>query len=248
MNLEAQAALLTDMVATYEPEYRGNTVFTEGQSSGYGPGFGYIEAQCLHGMLRSLKPGRIIEVGSGVSTHCAAHALALNAAEGRPGTITCIEPNPSAYLKRSGKIKLIDKIVQEVETSAFSTLEADDLLFIDSTHTVKPGGDVSFIYTEVLPILKPGVVVHIHDIYFPFLYQRDVLDSLYQWSESLVLASLLVNNAKLSVMACLSMLHYDNPVALRQVFPEYERAPDNHGLADRKTRGHFPSSIYLRVH
>lgn len=245
VDLDAQAALLREMVAPFEPEYRGNAAFIEGQAKGYGPGFGYLEAQCLHGVLRSLKPARMVEVGSGVSTHCASIAFEMNAREGRPGKITCVEPFPSKYLRESGKIELIEQKVQEVDPGVFERLESGDLLFIDSSHAVKPGGDVPVIYLDILPRLTPGVVVQIHDIYFPYLYQRDILDSLYQWSETSMLATLLTNNPRLEIMFSQSMLHYDAPDVLKSVFPEYRRASDENGLADRSVQGHFPASIYL---
>jgi len=219
----------------------------EGVAKGFGPGFGYVEAQCLHGVLRWLKPKRIVEVGSGVSTHCAVRATALNSAEGRGAEITCIEPYPSAYLRGSADIRLIPRKVQELAPSEFDSLESGDFLFIDSSHTVKPGGDVLYLYLEVLPRLKPGVIVHIHDIFFPYLHQRNVLDTLFQWTETALLQALLTNNRRLGILFSLSMLHYDAPADLKRVFPEYNRAPDSAGLADDRTQGHFPCSVYLKT-
>jgi hypothetical protein len=99
----------------------------------------------------------------------------------------------------------------------------------------------------VLPRLKPGVHVHIHDIYFPYLYQRDLLHSLFQWEETLLLAALLTNNERLALTTCLSQLHYDDPEGLKAIFPEYRRAPDTDGLADGSPDFHFPASIYLQT-
>jgi hypothetical protein len=240
-----QARQLREMVAPYEAEFRGNKAYLEGMVNGFGPGFGYVEAQCLHGVLRSIKPKRIIEVGSGVSTHCTLNAIALNAKEGAPAQLTCIEPYPRQFLLDSSEVRLIARRVQELDPSEFNGLERGDVLFIDSTHAIKPGGDVLYLYLEVLPRLKPGVIVHIHDIYFPYLYQRDVLDGLFQWSETALLQALLVNNSRLSILFSLSMLHYDAPDALKQVFPEYVRAPDESGLARFVEGSHFPSSTYL---
>ena len=99
VDVESQAANLRTLVKPFEPEFRGNKTYLDGVSRGFGPGFGYIEAQCFHAVLRSLKPLRLIEVGSGVSTYCAMEAAALNQRDGRPMSITCIEPNPRAFLK-----------------------------------------------------------------------------------------------------------------------------------------------------
>lgn len=247
VDIAAQAARLQEIVAPFEPEFRGNEALHEGIAKGFGPGFGYVEAQCLHGLLRWLKPKRILEVGSGVSTHCSVRATARNAADGSAAEITCIEPYPSEYLRQSGNIRLIAKKVQEAPPSTFESLQRGDLLFIDSSHAIKPGGDVLYVYLEALPRLQPGVIVHIHDIYFPYLYQRNLLETFYQWTETALLQALLTNNSRLKILFSLSMLHYDDPAALQRVFPEYSRANDTDGLAPDGAAGHFPSSIYLQT-
>lgn len=251
MNVAAQADELLRMVKAYEPEYRGNAAYKEGTAKGFGPGFGYIEAQCLHGVLRTLKPRRVCEVGSGVSTYCTLRALGRNESEGHCAGLTCIEPHPSRFLRsmRGKGVELIERPVQAVDPDFFRELEAGDLLFIDTTHAVKPGGDVVYLYLEVLPQLRPGVIVHIHDIYLPYLYQRDLLQlrNLFQWSETALLLALLVNNHQLSVLFCLSLLHYDAPAVLSDVFPEYRPQPADDGLCSQAATGHFPSSIYLRM-
>ena len=243
IDFSGQAQRLKATVKPFEAEYRGNTVFRDATNRHFGPGFGYIEAQCLHGVLRSLKPKRIIEVGSGVSTHCALAALKRNGF----GDITCIEPFPSSYIK-GANVHLVESQVQDLDPSVFDELENGDFLFIDSTHAVKPAGDVVYLYSEGLPRLKPGVLVHIHDIFFPYLYQRDLLQTFYQWSESAILAALLTNNSKLRMHFSLSMLHYDEPNVLSDVFPEYNRAEDESGLSGQAVGSkHFPSSTYLQT-
>jgi predicted O-methyltransferase YrrM len=246
IDIGRQAARLIEMVEPFEPEYRGNRALREAVANGFGPGFGYIEAQCLHGVLRSLKPKRIIEIGSGVSTFCAVKATALNSAEGCPAEITCVEPYPSRYLLKSPDIRLITRKVQELPPSEFDRLESGDFLFIDSSHAVKPGGDVLYLYLEVLPRIKAGVVIQIHDIYFPYLYQRDILDALFQWTETALLQALLTNNPRLRILFSLSMLHYDAQVDLKKVFPEYLPVPDHDGLGP-VSPGHFPASTYLQT-
>jgi hypothetical protein len=198
--------------------------------------------------LRSLKPRHLVEVGSGVSTHCALHATSLNAAEGHPCAITCVEPHPSEFLRRSDRVSLIHSRVERAALACFDALAAGDWLFIDSTHALKPAGDVEYLYLEIIPRLKPGVVVHIHDIFLPYTYQRDLLTSLFQWTETMLLQALLANNSHLSVLVALSLLHYDRPKELQQIFPEYEPQPDKDGLSEPGAAGHFPSSIYLLTH
>ncbi len=248
VDLDRQSERLLSMVLPFEPEYRGNAAFEEAQANGYGLGFGYVEAQCLHGVIRALKPRRVLEIGSGVSTHCIRGAAKRNADEGRPASITCVEPYPSAFLRSCGDIELIAARVQEVDPALVETLSAGDFLFIDTSHAVKPAGDVLSIYLDLIPRLAPGVTVQIHDIYFPYAYQRDLLDTLYQWTETALLMALLTNNQHLRILFSLSMLHYQRQDALRRVFPEYQPAADEQGLAHRNVPGHFPSSIYLETY
>ncbi len=247
VDLDRQLAVLRNMAGRFEPEYRDNAAFRHGTTKGFGPGFGFIEAQALHGVIRGARPSRIIEVGSGVSTHCMLNAAGLNAAEGSPCSITCIEPYPSGWLK-SAPVALIPRPVQDVELGAFDELASGDLLFIDSTHAVRTGGDVVHIVLNILPRLRPGVIVHFHDIYLPYDFQRDADRSLFQWMETALLHAYLIDNARTGILFCLSQLHYDRPEALREIFPEYRPEPHENGLQTEPPAGrHFPSSLYLRV-
>ena len=247
VDLDAQLAVLARLVQPYEPEYRGNAAFHAATQGAFGPGFGYIEAQALHGFVRGGKPRRVIEIGSGVSTYCMIEAASRNAAEGRPVSITCIEPYPSRWLSEA-PVQLVRQRVEAVSPSVFEALEAGDLLFVDSTHTVRTGGDVMQIVLELLPRLRPGVVVHFHDIYLPFDFQRDADRSLFQWMETALVHAYLIGNAGMQILFCLSHLHYDRPEALRAIFPDYIHEPGENGLRDEPAApGHFPSSLYLRV-
>ena len=247
VDLDQQIEALHTLVQPFESEYRGNARFREATQNAFGPGFGYIEAQALHGFLRATKPARIIEVGSGVSTHCMLAATSQNAAEGAPTSITCVEPFPSTWL-RSAPVRLVQEKVEDVDLGLFDELTAGDFLFIDSTHAVRVGGDVLCIINEILPRLRPGVYVHFHDIYFPYDFQRDADKSLFQWLETAMLHAYLIGNPRMAILFCLSHLHYDRQPALKQIFPDYEPDMDQDGLSipghpDR----HFPSSLYLHV-
>jgi predicted O-methyltransferase YrrM len=253
-NLEEQAAALREICAPYREEYTDPVFMKEYRGNRLGPGYGPIESLALYAAVRHYAPARIIEVGSGASTFHMLEAARKNASEGRPqARLTCIEPHPSAALGSEAGIVLVRSEVQRVAVDQFRTLEDGDLLFIDSTHTVKPGSDVNFLILEVLPRLRPGVIVHFHDIYFPFDYQRDVLRSFLHWSESSLLRAFLINNPHVQTLFCMSALHYDAPDVLREVFPSYVRREDVNGLELPGTRpftipaGHFPSSLYLRI-
>lgn len=210
------------------------------------PGFGPIEADFLYCFICSKCPQRIIQVGAGLST-----VVILLAAQeiGYKPEIICIDPYPNKFIRRScnvNKVRLIPKKVQLVDIEMLTDLGENGFLFIDSTHTVKPGSDVNYLILEVLPRLKFENWVHFHDIYFPYDYSRDILsDGLFFPNESVLLHSFLINNKKYALRASLAMLHYADPSKLRNFLPNYSPSKNSYGL--RISDGHFPSSAYLQV-
>lgn len=134
--------------------------------------FSGLDAVVYYSLIRHLKPRRVIEIGGGYSTRLANKALAVN----QSGRLTCIEPYPEDRLNGSQfSVQLITKRVEEIDVSFFECLEANDILFIDSSHTVKFGSDVCYEFLEILPALKRGVWVHVHDIFFPHDYPAEWL-------------------------------------------------------------------------
>jgi len=134
--------------------------------------FNGFDAAVYHCLIRHLKPKQIIEIGGGYSTRIADKALARN----QTGKLTCIEPYPEErILKAELSIEMVRKRVEEIDLSSFSCLGAGDILFIDSSHTVKFGSDVCYEFLEILPSLNPGVWIHVHDIFFPQDYPADWL-------------------------------------------------------------------------
>ena len=134
--------------------------------------FSGLDAVVYYSLIRQLKPRRIIEIGGGYSTQIASKALSAN----QSGRLTCIEPYPEERLNGSAfGVHLVTKRVEELDVNFFSALEANDILFIDSSHTVKFGSDVCYEFLEILPALKRGVWVHVHDIFFPHDYPAEWL-------------------------------------------------------------------------
>ena len=162
-------------------------------SNGYFTG---LDASVYYALIRHLKPRRIVEIGSGYSTRIASLAIARNEAEGSRGAIICIEPYPEARLTQSSaRFELIDKPVQQVSLATFEELSENDILMIDSSHVAKTGGDVCYAFLDVLPRLKPGVWVHVHDIFFPQDYPaRWVIDERRAYNEQYLLEALLSGN------------------------------------------------------
>jgi len=134
------------------------------------------DAAVLYAMLRRHKPRRYIEVGCGYSTHTSTAALARNAAEGHPCRALFVEPYPPDHLdvsKLPGEF-IRDK-VQRVPLERFTELDAGEILFIDTSHVIKTQNDVEYELLQILPSLKPGVIVHIHDIFSPYDYPEEWL-------------------------------------------------------------------------
>jgi hypothetical protein len=182
---EEQLALINQM-ASYKDEL--STVefdFNNDFFSGF-------DAAVYYSLIRHLQPQQIIEIGGGHSTRIAGHALARNG----KGRLTCIEPFPEARLLDANlSVKIIQKRVEEIDVDFFSCLEKDDILFIDSSHAVKFGSDVCYEFLEVLPHLKPGVWIHVHDIFFPHDYPAEwLLDRRLALNEQYLLEAFLAFN------------------------------------------------------
>lgn len=167
-DVQKYKSTLSALLTQYWSEFDRIPDFIELKSIGFGPGYPEMDALVLYMMIRHLKPRRYIEVGSGLSTYYCSLAAKRNENEGVAPGITCIEPYPYEKLYSIRGIEVIKSEVQNVPKERFLELEENDVLFIDSTHVVKIDGDVPYLYLEILPILKKGVHVHIHDIPFPY--------------------------------------------------------------------------------
>jgi len=236
-DLNEQLAWLEGVMRGHEQEARDLEV-----DRGLGLGYGTVEEQVLYGFVRSQRPGRIVEVGGGISTGVMTAAAARNE---RPSEITTIEPFPRPALERLAGVKLVRQLTQLVPVAVFAALGAGDLLFIDSTHVAKTGSDVVRLYLEVVPALATGVFVHVHDITFPYLFHRTFGSDFYDWQESVLVLALLTGNDRLRVRCCLSALHYERQDELRRLFPDYRPQPERDGIATGP--GDFPSSLWLEV-
>ena len=209
-------------------------------------GFGSVEGDFLFCFIYSMKPKKIVQVGCGIST--AIILLASKEANYKP-EIICIEPYPNKFLRmkaRDNEITLIAEKAQKLPLDIMTNLGNQGMLFVDSTHTVKPGSEVNVVILEVLPRLSAGSYVHFHDILFPYDYPRlSLTKELFFSNETVLLYAFLINNNNYVIKASLSMLHYARRDELKAFLPDYRPANDNYGLA--KSEGHFPSSIYLQV-
>jgi hypothetical protein len=180
--------------------------------------FDGTDALVAYCMVRNFQARLILEIGGGFSSLILGEAAARNS----DSSLICIEPFPQEFLKSRfpGLHSLIEKRVEEVELEFFSQLNAGDILFIDSSHTVKIGGDVNYLFLEVLPRLKPGVIVHVHDIFLPFEYRRDwVKEEFRFWTEQYLLQAFLTFNSEFEVLMANSYLSHCHEEDLKTAFP-----------------------------
>ena len=168
--------------------------------------YGQSDSIFLYSIIRKFQPKRIVEIGSGFSSACMLDTLD---SLGRTDvSLTFIEPYPDrlkANMQPTDfkRCTIIESGVQAVDAGVFSSLQANDILFVDSTHVSKTGSDVNRIIFEILPGQPSGVLIHFHDIFYPFEYPRDwVLNSKgFGWNEAYILRAFLSHNPDFEIVA-----------------------------------------------
>lgn len=165
------------------------------------------DGEFLYNILRLKKPSVFIEIGSGLSTLMANAAIKMN---GNGCKHICIEPYEAEWISRLD-VQVVRKKLETVDPAIFKSLKRDDVLFIDSSHIIRPQGDVLLEYLEILPQLNPGVIIHVHDIFTPKDYLDEfIFDYHYMWNEQYLLEALLTHNKELKIIGSLNYLkhHY----------------------------------------
>ncbi len=221
---EAQVALAERLELRYPPVDRWTTVDNDM--------FGAADAAVLRAMLLEFRPARIVEVGSGFST-----AVMLDVADRElPDLrITCVEPYADRLRSRlrpgdSSRMTLLERPVQDVAPERLiDGLGPNDILFIDSTHVAKAGSDVVHLYLHTLPLVPEGVIVHVHDVFWPFEYPDAWIDGCRDWNESYLLHAFLLHNHDWEILLFNSWLWREH-----------------NDLAPRGTEHMEPGSVWLR--
>jgi predicted O-methyltransferase YrrM len=179
------------------------------------------DAEYLYNVIRLNKPKRIFEIGSGNSTLIAIRGVEKNKLDdpGYSCRHVCIEPYEMPWLENTG-VEVKRERIEDAGLAFFTELEENDLLFIDSSHIIRPQGDVLFEYLELLPTLKKGVLVHIHDIFSP----RDYLDqwikeNVWFWNEQYLLEAFLTSNREWEIVGAINHLYHNHYDALKKVCP-----------------------------
>jgi len=162
-----------------------------------------VDAEVLYALIRHLRPTRVIELGSGASSLVLAGALRRNVEQGHGCEYLIFDPFPSREVGDS--IATLAELTRlgaaDVPLSTFAPLAAGDVLFVDTTHTVKTGGDVNHLVLNVLPVLQPGVVIHFHDIFLPWEYPRDWIERHERyWAEQYLLQAFLAFNRDFEII------------------------------------------------
>jgi hypothetical protein len=226
-DLDTLKQKLLHLISRYADEYAQVPSYSNNKREGFGPGFTELDAMLAYCMIRELRPKRIIEIGSGLSTLYCWMALQKATHRAEPVEITCIDPFPSGKLNSLPHVRVIAKEVQDVEPSFFDQLEDGDLLFIDSTHIVKIDGDVPFLYLEVIPKLKSGCFVHIHDVHFPYnvpfpseLYVLGLKWPVF-WTEAMLLQAFLSYNDSYEIVMSMPLLRFFCEDFLKAHVPSY---------------------------
>jgi hypothetical protein len=210
----AQQMILNDLMA-YKAEYDRIDEWYDLDN----PMYGRIDAEVYYAMIRRLRPRTIVEIGSGNSTRIAVNAVKANG-EGR---VICMDPQPRADITDL-PITWLKSRVEDVALANFSDLRDGDILFIDSSHVLRTGGDVQQEYLEILPRLKAGVVVHIHDIFLPVEYPGDWLLNMRMFpTEQYMLQAFLAFNSAFEVLWGSQHMHLFHPDLLAAGFASYRR-------------------------
>lgn len=186
------------------------------------------DARAYYSLIRQNKPSRILEVGSGYSTLVALAGIAKNKLENPSYSceMICIEPYEMPRLEKL-PITLIRKKIEDIDPAVFASLQENDILFIDSSHIIRPGGDVNYLFLSVVPYLKKGVWVHVHDIFLPEDYPLSWLrDEFRMWNEQYLLEALLTGNNDLEIMLALNYLFVNHRDQLEAAFPGNPSGPD----------------------
>lgn len=192
------------------------------------PAYSWGDGSVLHAVLRLFRPRRLIEIGSGWSSACTLDTVGryLNG----DCAITFIDPYPKSLEDLVGTFGsgagMISTSVQEVAPTVFDQLEAGDVLFIDSTHVLRTGSDVCYELFDILPRLAPGVLVHIHDMFWPFEYPREwAVNENRSWNEIYGVRAFLTGSPEWRILMFNDFLFKLERALIEATYPAFLRNP-----------------------
>jgi hypothetical protein len=231
-NAAGQRALLRGVLAEQQRlELRDDGEHADGEYFAANDQYPPLDAWILEGMLRHLRPARMIEVGSGFSSLITARVNREQLAGAMH--FTCIEPYPRGFLLDGvdGITELLVERVEEVPLARFEALRAGDVLFIDTSHVVRTGNDVVWLYGRVLPRLAPGVHVHVHDVFLPGDYPEQWVREGWGWNENYLVEAFLQFNAGYEIVLAAQWALREAAEEIAIAFPQFARYADRAGAS-----------------
>lgn len=222
-NEESHTIILNEIknyLENFDEEFGYSDVINRQQNCKYtlmNGNFEWMDARLLYYFLKKNKPKKIIEIGSGNSTLLIYNTKTIYNLDLE---IICIEPYPSDYLinlHNLGEITLINNKLENIDLNIFKTLNENDILFIDSSHVVKLDSDVMFYFIKIFPLLNKNVLIHIHDIFFPYDYPLNWLKEGRFWNEQYFLYIFLQYNTKFKIKFCNSYSKYKYSTELKNI-------------------------------
>ncbi|MDB9711557.1 class I SAM-dependent methyltransferase [Pelagibacteraceae bacterium] len=197
--------------------------------------FGQVDAEIYFQLIRYLKPKNILEIGSGHSTLIALEAIKRNKeVDGIETSMTCIEPYENDWLDKVN-VNILRETIENTDPKNYLNLKKNDILFIDSSHMIRPQGDVLKIFAEILPNLTKGTIIHIHDIFTPKDYpEKWIIKENKFWNEQYLVEALIANSERYEIYLALNYLKNNSYNKLKKVCPYLKESTD-------------PGSFYLRV-
>jgi Methyltransferase domain len=244
-DLEAQMRFVESLLTPYLSEFESVVRYPAGGTpfplwNGF---YQAGDAEFLYAMVRHFKPTRILELGSGFSTFVSAAASVENAREGHPVELTAVDPSPRAELSSGieGLTRVELRDGRDLPLTRFERLAANDILFIDSSHAVKLGGELNWLVLEVLPRLGGEVLVHFHDLFLPHEYPRPLFQLWPYFNEQYLLQAFLIGNHEYEVVLSAAALARAYRDRVRTLIPSLGEDVD-----DLPWTPYVPSAFWLR--
>jgi hypothetical protein len=187
--------------------------------------FEAVDSELLYAVVRARRPQRVVELGSGYTSLLIGAASRRNAAEGTPTVHVAYDPYPRPQVLGHPVAEptvVVPTSAADVPLEVFASLRAGDVLFVDTTHTVKVGSEVVHVILDVLPALRPGVLVHFHDIFLPWAYPREWLEEhQWYWAEEYLLQAFLAFNDGFEILLPAQAMARDRPERLAAAIPSF---------------------------
>ena len=244
--LELVRTALGPFLAEFEPLTQGDGAQFNLDNGTFGP----VDAEVLYAMTRWKRPRRIVELGSGASTLVLDLARRANEAGGHPCELTSYDPYPGTVAKlEPGRVAaatdLREMSLLELPLEFFAALEANDILFVDTSHAAKTGSDVNYLVLDVLPVLQPGVVVHFHDVFLPWEYPPDwLVNHGAYWTEQYLLQAFLAFNDAYRVLVSAQAMIREFPEETAALIPSSATEERARRFAEVPLRPPGPAEIF----